>query len=108
MCKQTKVFCSEYGQHWLVRLIIKGQKYGRDWCLTHNENQPLIEFYMADQNVKRATSKTRGFVSRYYLETLTEKNDAHLGLCLHGGNTYEASICIGGEALKKAITTLQN
>tara|TARA_R100000353_G_scaffold175194_1_gene144875 strand:- start:1232 stop:1558 length:327 start_codon:yes stop_codon:yes gene_type:complete len=108
MCKQTKVFCAEYQQDWIVRLIMKGQKYGRDWCLTHNEDQPLIEFYMADQNVKRATSKTRGFVSRYYLETLTEKNDAHLGLCLHGGGRYEASINIGGKALEKALTKLQN
>lgn len=108
MCKQTKVFCAEYQIGFIVRLVMKGERYGRDWCLTHNENKPLVEFYIGKQNVKRATSKTRGFVSRYYLETLTAQTDAYLGLCLHGGGLYEPSINIGGEALEKALTKLQN
>jgi hypothetical protein len=116
MTKQTKIFDKEYNQPWIVRLVTKGGKYGRQWCLTHDKDEPLVEFYMTQKSGRRVTSKTSGFISRYYLETLQERDKdkwssaptqrPSRGLCLHGGGIYEKSINIGGGALEKALSKL--
>lgn len=48
-----------------VRVITKGQKYGLDFCLTHEGAEPMVEFY------DRAHDHTAfgQFTSRYYLST---------------------------------------
>jgi len=106
MTKQTKILDKEYNQPWIVRLVTKGEKYGRQWCLTHDDDEPMIEFYMTDKGGRRVTRKTGGFVSRYYLETLQERRQEMTGLCLYGGGIYDKSINIGGDALEKALAKL--
>ena len=49
-----------------VRIVNKGDKYGRDFCLTHNEDKPLVEFYDA----RYPHTEFGQFVSRYYVETI--------------------------------------
>lgn len=61
-----------------VRLVKKGQPYGMDWCLTHEEDRPLVEFY----DMRFDHCILGQFVSRYYADTLLE---GERGLCLHGG-----------------------
>lgn len=62
-----------------VRVVNKGDKYGRDFCLTHDESKPLVEFY----DSRYPHTEFGQFVSRYYAETLLSGEDD--GLCLDGG-----------------------
>jgi hypothetical protein len=49
-----------------VRVINKGEKYGLNFCLTHNQDKPLVEFYDA----RYPHTEYGQFVSRYYVETI--------------------------------------
>lgn len=65
-----------------VRIVNTGDKYGRNDCLT-NDNEQLIEFY--DTRFNHKSSMGRGqFVSRYYTSTILG-GDYSNGLCLDGG-----------------------
>ena len=67
-----------------VRVVTKGDKYGRDFCLTHNEDKPLVEFYDA----RYPHTEFGQFVSRYYVETILGDDDygpKNSGLSLDGG-----------------------
>jgi hypothetical protein len=73
------------------RRIEKGGSYGLDDCLTHNEDEPLIEFYAWYFH-------QWCFVSRYYRETLTGEGDwsqgdsrEGSGLCLCGSQDISCS-----------------
>lgn len=70
-------FENHHGKDFMVRLVRKGDSYGRSRCLTHDESDPLVEFYSVNK-------KEDQFVSRYYLSTLNE-HDLFYGLCLDGG-----------------------
>jgi hypothetical protein len=65
-----------------VRLVKKDECYGANRCLTHNEEDPLVEFY--DARYVRGFESLGQFVSRYYLSTLMERNQTY-GLNLYGG-----------------------
>ena len=69
-----------------ARLVRRGDRYGLDDALTHDETDPLVEFY--DARHTRAQSphwNDEGqFISRYYLSTLREHR-ADAGIDLHGG-----------------------
>ncbi len=61
-----------------IRVVMSGESYGRDDCLTHEGSEPLVEFFD-----KRFPHTPNGqFVSRYYLETVVKISD---GLNLDGG-----------------------
>lgn len=70
-----------------VRVVQNGDKYGRQDCLTHKEDEPLVEFYDAsfiDKDWPRGQ-----FISSYYLETLQSRYveyGGHCGICLDGGS----------------------
>ena len=88
------------GTPWTVRVVQKGDAYGREDCLTHEEDRPMIEFYDA-----RYTDKfgERGqFVSRYYLETLQcdKCGRSSSGLDLYSS---EPSWWLDGETLDYAL-----
>ena len=68
-----------------VRIVRKGDKYGREFCLTYDEDQPMVEFY----DSRYPHTKDGQFVSRYYVSTIlgTANGAFHPGgLCLDGGN----------------------
>ena len=66
-----------------VRIVAKGEGYGRNDALTHDHDDPLVEFY--DARKLHALSGPRGqFVSRYYHTTLLASDHPH-GLQLDGG-----------------------
>ena len=83
---KTKLFQDE-GNKIKVCLVKRGDKYGVDGCLVHNEADPLIEFY-----------DPRYFVRRYYLSTILEIEPGQ-GLCLEG-NRY-GYLAIEGPCLDK-------
>lgn len=74
-------------QPWTIRVVQEGDAYGQELCLTHDDPRPMIEFY--DGRYVEGFRNANGgngwgqFVSRYYIETLTEHPRA--GLCLDGG-----------------------
>jgi len=70
-----KVF-NDRGMIWLVRIVQKGDKYGRNFCLEHDKDDPMVEFYALVDSMQ--------FVSRYYLSTLLEGGQER-GLCLDDG-----------------------
>lgn len=65
-----------------VRFVEKGDTYGKDNCMIHEKEEPLVEFY--DSRYKKGFSEHGQFVSRYYLSTLTEPGRTG-GLQLEGG-----------------------
>jgi hypothetical protein len=67
-----------------VRILRKGDKYGRNNVLTHDEDAPLVEFY----DIRYPHTEYGQFVSRYYVSTIlgTDKwGRGEGGLCLDGG-----------------------
>jgi len=65
-----------------VRIVEQGDKYGREMCLTHEDERPLVEFY----DSKFAHTEYGQFVSRYFVFTLLEDfPDDVRGLSLDGG-----------------------
>jgi hypothetical protein len=61
-----------------VRIVNTGDKYGCDFCLT-NDKAPMVEFY----DTRYPHTQYGQFVSRYYVDTLLERDTG--GLCLDGG-----------------------
>lgn len=55
-------------EKYTVRFVNKGEKYGLDFCLTHDDDKPMIEFYDA----RYQHTEFGQFVSRYYVETLRD------------------------------------
>jgi len=68
-----------------VRIVRAGDRYGRDFCLTHDkEDQPLVEFY----DNRHPHTEFGQFVSRYYVSTIlgTDRyGRGEGGLMLDGG-----------------------
>lgn len=74
---------NERGVMFNVRLVKKGDKYGRGYRLTHDEEEPLVEFY--DARYPDIDYGEIGlFVSRYYVSTIMEHDDDY-GINLDGG-----------------------
>jgi len=72
------------GRSFFVRTVLKGDKYGLDDRLTHDRDDPMIEFYDAQYANVRSFGPRGQFVSRYYVSTLA-KHPTGAGLCLDGG-----------------------
>lgn len=58
------------GREFTARIVRKGDRYGRDFCLTHDDDEPMVEFYDAtyadDERFDRGLGQ---FVSRYQADT---------------------------------------
>lgn len=66
---KTQIIQDPVGQQtWVVRIIRKGDVYGLNDKLTHDQNLPMVEFFRHEQG----NEDKRFFVSRYYVETLLE------------------------------------
>ena len=54
------------------RIVFKGEAYGLNNCLTHDKDEPLVEFYDARYDFdKSPEGEILGqFVSRYYVSTI--------------------------------------
>ena len=69
------------GRRFSVRTVRRGMRYGLNDVLTHDRDDPLIEFYDASQSAEKFGPRGQ-FVSRYFASTLA----GHVGgLSLHGG-----------------------
>lgn len=68
------------GLSFAVRLVEKGDKYGRNLCLPHDEDRPMVEFF----DMRYPHTELGQFVSRYYADTLM-KHGFRRGLDLDSG-----------------------
>lgn len=87
-------FTAANGVPFAARVVFTGDKYGVGDSLV-NEDKPLLEFY----DTRHTPTKFGQFVSRYFIETLTD-SPIGTGINLQGG---VESWQIDGENLKKAI-----
>ena len=62
------------GRTFTVRIVRKGDTYGRDRCLTHEDDATLVEFYDATYAGKTGFDAEGQFVARYYAETLLARD----------------------------------
>ena len=67
-----------------VVIVRKGEQYGHRDCLTHEGDDPLVEFYDADYAGKEGFTDAGQFVSRYYVSTLLDPHRCRFGLNLCG------------------------
>ena len=77
-----KAIDPESGIRWCVRIVFEGDDYGLNHCLTHDETEPMIEFYDMDSRaaelMRGSDDKTEAylaeeygqFVGRYYWSSL--------------------------------------
>lgn len=90
------------GRMFAVRLVCRGDRYGRDGCLTHDEDDPLVEFYdtsYAGEWPDSFSGDLGQFVSRYYRDALVSHNG---GLSLDGGVPVW---CVSGESLATVLAS---
>lgn len=66
---------------WAVRVVQKGEPYGRQHVLTYEKDEPVVEFY----DIRYPHTNLGQFVSRYNLSTLVKPHPYGHGLCLYGG-----------------------
>jgi hypothetical protein len=65
------------GRTFTVRIVRKGDTYGRDRCLTHEDDATLVEFYDATYAGNTGFDAEGQFVARYYAETLLARDGNH-------------------------------
>jgi len=71
------------GRTFTVRIIHEGDRYGLNDCLTHDESEPMVEFF--DATYIEGFTPLGQFISRYYLKTLAKDDGADYGINLDGG-----------------------
>jgi len=86
-----------------VKIVSNGESYGLNNCLTHEKDDPLVEFYDTRYANRKGFGPKGQFVSRYYLSTLLERMDGY-GLDLMG---YEPSWKIDRKAMKVVMSFLR-
>lgn len=76
--KQMHEWATDHGRMYMTRVVMRGDCYGLNDCLTHEESDPLVEFYL-QKKPGMSRKKLRGihgergfFTSRYYLSTLCD------------------------------------
>jgi hypothetical protein len=70
--------------HFTVRIVIQGQRYGLNNKLVHKEADPLVEFYDNAYAGVNGFGEFGQFCSRYYLSTLLERFGERRGLGMVG------------------------
>jgi len=59
---------------WNVKIVRKGETYGRGNALANHDDQPLVEFYDGSQDPTKF-GELGQFVTRYRLGTLLKEHD---------------------------------
>lgn len=89
MAEEMRFAAYEGDREWLARFVAKGDRYGREDRIVHNDGEPLIEIYMLRDGRKDLTRihGARGyFVSRYDLTAFFVLDYDARGLLLDGGS----------------------
>ena len=86
-----------------VRIVNKGDKYGREFCLTHDTDKPMVEFY----DRRYPHTQYGQFVSSYDVGTLLGHDGFYGGeptgaLCLDLGNAESWTVSAEDKILVRA------
>jgi|TARA_R110000796_G_scaffold40635_2_gene100615 hypothetical protein len=101
MDKLLKIIDNDTAQPWTIKIIAKNDAYGRDDCLTHDDDELMVEFY--DGRYIENFDPEGQFVSRYNLSTIANETDR--GINLHGGVD---SWSVNASAMKSVRTWLRD
>lgn len=88
-----------HGIPFTVRLVQEGEQYGLRDCYTHDNEDPLVEFY----DKRYAHTEFGQFITRYSLSTLLDNTST--GLNLYGG---EPQWSIDEKDMKEVVQWLKN
>ena len=96
---------NDHGRSFIVAVVVEGESYGLNGCLTHDKPDPLVEFY--DTRYQSPHWKHGQFASRYYLTTLLGL-DSWGGGPAHGINLHGGVECwsINAEQKREALTAV--
>jgi hypothetical protein len=72
MTTSTYHFITDQNIPMVARFVRKGDRYGLNGFLTHNEDDPVVEFYDARFDHNEWAGFIGQFISRYCLSTLEE------------------------------------
>lgn len=61
---------NDKGRKFNVKVLFKGDTYGLNKCLTHEKEDPLVEFYDATYAGAEDFDPEGQFVSRYFVDTI--------------------------------------
>ena len=88
-----------------VRIVRKGDKWGRDFCLTHDQDgdKAMVEFY----DSRYPSTEFGRFIGNYYVGTLLCKEgfygrDVTSGLCLYS-NKFDGEMTVSSEDMKTVL-----
>lgn len=71
---------NQNGRQFAIRVIGKGDNYGRNRCLTLKEDNQLIEFYDVEGAGKECFDELGQYIERYYIDTIMEIDGYGLNL----------------------------
>jgi len=94
MNKLTLIGKNENGVPFASRIVNKGEKYGRNFCLVYDGDDPLVEFWdlRHEHDLIAPNEEIKGqFVSRYYIKTLKGECDY-----THGEPATERGVNLDG------------
>ena len=97
----TMQVTNDSGVTFNARLLTNGEKYGRNFALTH-EGEPVIEFY----DTRYDHTPLGQFVTRYLLETLSELCYDGIGVLSLQGNSK--TWYIEGDSLQDIVDWAYN
>ena len=97
----TMQVTNDSGVTFNARLLTNGEKYGRNFALTH-EGKPVIEFY----DTRYDHTPLGQFVARYLLETLSEACYDGIGVLSLQGNSK--TWYIEGDSLQDIVDWAYN
>jgi hypothetical protein len=71
---------NQNGKQFAIRIISKGDNYGRNRCLTLEEDNQLVEFYDVEGAGKEYFDELGQYIERYCIETIMEIENYGLNL----------------------------
>lgn len=88
LCKIPNPFPPGHKEHTFfhIRIVRRGEGYGLNKQVIHNDRDPLVEFYDAEYAGRSNFDPEGQFVSRYYVSTLLNFRPGE-GIGLHGNST---------------------
>lgn len=99
----TLIVMNKAGRFLGVHTVRKGDRYGLNGCLIHNEARPMIEFYDRTHRNRNGFGPEGQIIAAYYAATLLGHPGG--GLCLWGEIEIEGSAW--GQVTALAATLLE-
>jgi len=103
---------NDAGRAFNVRLVQRGDRYGLDDCLTHDKDDPMVEWYDATYENTPDFGVRGQFVSRYSLGTLTGKD--RYSRCDHRLGSPGIDLCghvdvwkVSGQNVRDALAAVE-